>query len=919
MVFRWLVHASIWVITLKVALFSQTIDITGKILNKENSPQIGVITTLKHFNISDTTGPDGIYHLTNMIDAVKPEQNRFQYYHTHLKGKTLFFSVQKQQQSVSIDIYSLSGEMVCTILNENLPMGNYSISPLNYYRKNLPAQVYIIRLKIDNAISYHKMSKTVLLKNETLSFRPLSSNILAKQSQQNDTITFTKEGQVITTIEVSRYVDTLTDLFIIQRDIFGNLSGKPDSFGKIGAIIRGGSIPDGKSKFVELWYNEPNQSYSGFVYFIYSAQTMNYSVFVSVYNRDNVETGRSVLVNFPSTAGNINIPQFNSGNAIPHVNAGKDTTVSINDTIKLHALAIDSFGGTVNKWEWSINGGSFIQTSMSDTSIIAPPDSISNYNCIVRVSDNEGNSATDSIYVIICKDAPVVSAGGDITVSIHDSIRLHGSVQQKFGDISKWEWSLNGSAFVRSATSDTVIIAPADSMTGYKCLLRITDDDGNTSIDSLCVTICEDVPVANAGNDITAFLNSQLTLHGQAVQRFGSISKWEWNIGNTGFVATSSSDTTFVTPSRATSNFQCILRVTDDDGNVDIDTVVISLGLWQSLVQNGFDICTSSKPRVCLAVDIDTPYVAFIAPDTSVRVMKYTNNSWISVGDSNVLKASKFSDLDLKIVDGIPYVAASGYGTGNQFTVMQFNNGSWTKYDSLGTGTVNKMIISLAISGGVPYLAYRNQQQPGGGCTINAIRYNNNSWESLGSEVCIADNLFSPLYLLLKNNVPFIAYDEYLSSRKIAVKKFENQAWVYETDILLPNGYYSLAMHSVKDSLVMAFSNYATRTLSVKKYTGTSWQYVGDSSFTLVYTPPSQDARYPILYLTDVANSPVVAFISTNQTIDFRRYNGNSWENYLKPISASNARYAFAVSKNDVSFIAYCNSMGSKISVLRFK
>ena len=435
-------------------------------------------------HISDTTGSDGIYNLFRIETAIQKDLTRSDFFPTKYDGAALNFSVKQPIQDVSLDIYNLSGTKIANVLRGNLGQGNYSLAPFSYCAINLSAQLYIVRLKIGNEVSSHRAQNIWQRTHSSLSYTPLSVQALAKQSLVSDTVIYVKDGQVITTTGISKYIDTLKDLFIIQRDIFGNLLSKPQSFSEIRAVISGNTAFDSTRKAAGLWYNEPNQSFSGFVYFVYSVQVQNYSVLVDVYNKGGALIGRSEKVNFPSTAGNINIPAFNPNNAVPVIEAGIDAFVSINDTIRLHPVAIDSFGGAIKKWEWSINGGAFVQTLTGDTAFIAPADSNPFYKCIVKVTDNEGNFAFDSMNIVIFKDTPKANAGKDTTV-VHianDTVRLHGSATQQFGIIKKWEWDFGGKGvFVRVSRADTNIIFPNNGGLPYLCILRVTDDDGNLS------------------------------------------------------------------------------------------------------------------------------------------------------------------------------------------------------------------------------------------------------------------------------------------------------------------------------------------------------------------------------------------------------------------------------------------------------
>jgi outer membrane protein assembly factor BamB len=194
------------------------------------------------------------------------------------------------------------------------------------------------------------------------------------------------------------------------------------------------------------------------------------------------------------------------------------------------------------------------------------------------VADSFGKLGTRKAVVHVLQDIPIANAGKDTTVSIKDTVRLHGSATQQFGTITEWAWDIgNTGTFKVTSKSDTAIIAPLSENLNYLCILRVTDDDGNVAKDTMKVIVMQDVPIASAGSDQTILTTDTICLHGSATQQFGIIAKWEWDVGGTGaFISTSKSDTSFVKPAIEDSNFICILRVTDDDGNVSApDTVKI--------------------------------------------------------------------------------------------------------------------------------------------------------------------------------------------------------------------------------------------------------------------------------------------------------------------------------------------------------
>lgn len=323
----------------------------------------------------------------------------------------------------------------------------------------------------------------------------------SRPAPSGDSVQYLKAGQVITMQNIPKWIDTLPDVFIEQRDIFGHFTASPVSLGRITAVITGDGIPAANPLVAARGYISLTQNYSGYVYFVYSGALRNYSVVINVYNSDSVLIGRSLRVDFASNVGDVQVPDFDPNNALPSVYAGDDTTVSINDTIRLHAVASDSFGGSIAKWEWSINGGSFNQTSSGDTIIFAPATESGNYVCAVRVTDNDGLIATDTMVVNVVLDPPVVFAGNDIVVAKNSQVTLHDSASQQFGSIVKWEWDINGTGFVQTSTGDTTITTPDSVIAVYPCVLRVTDDDGNTAEDTVNIQVGTPAPVQTSPDD----------------------------------------------------------------------------------------------------------------------------------------------------------------------------------------------------------------------------------------------------------------------------------------------------------------------------------------------------------------------------------------------------------------------------------
>lgn len=210
-----------------------------------------------------------------------------------------------------------------------------------------------------------------------------------------DTLRYSMGGQALARVNVMQWIDTLPDIQVIQRDISGLLDTEGLTATRIEGVLTGDGIDEENPVTAEFYYNPLTGNYSGFLFFPPVSSVAHYSVQINVYGAGDVLIGQSAPVPFNSFAGNITVPAFTAGNSVPLASAGNDTAVAPGATVNLRGTASDAFGGSITKWEWSIAGSPFAQTSGGDTSFSrATPGAYVN---VLRVTDNDGNTALDTM------------------------------------------------------------------------------------------------------------------------------------------------------------------------------------------------------------------------------------------------------------------------------------------------------------------------------------------------------------------------------------------------------------------------------------------------------------------------------------------------------------------------------------------
>lgn len=223
-----------------------------------------------------------------------------------------------------------------------------------------------------------------------------------------DTLYYSMGGLPLGRVSVTHWTDSLPDVQIVQRDISGLID--PDGTGilSVTGVLTGDGIDSMTPVLTEFYYNELTRNYSGFVYFPPHSTVRNYAIRVEVFDVDCRLAARSATVPFNSFAGNITLPTFRMGNARPVANAGADTAVAPNEVARLRGTATDNFDGRIVFWEWSIAGGPFTETSTGDTTFSSAVPGV--YPNVLRVTDDDGNQALDTVLVTVLDGGPVAAS-----------------------------------------------------------------------------------------------------------------------------------------------------------------------------------------------------------------------------------------------------------------------------------------------------------------------------------------------------------------------------------------------------------------------------------------------------------------------------------------------------------------------------
>ncbi|HSQ40801.1 MAG TPA: hypothetical protein VLM37_00820, partial [Fibrobacteraceae bacterium] len=309
----------------------------------------------------------------------------------------------------------------------------------------------------------------------------------------------------------------------------------------------------------------------------------------------------------------------------PYVHVLKDsTTVTIRDSLKVNAQVIDTLG-SITKIEWScglpgyagVSG--WVTVSTPDTVFFAPSSAASTYYCIVRGTDDDEQSATDTIRYRVLLDAPRVTVLDDsIDAAIGSSVSLDAIAYDSLGAIIRYEWSC-GSAGAGGVTGWTTYSSPEVTVTmptsgnsNYLCVIRVMDDDSLTARDTTHINIEQDTLLVTVEKEvISARAGENFSLDCSASSKLSSILGYRWSCGTASTLGTTWDPSSGwyqycgvseTAPSSGTTDYLCVAQVSDTNGLTATDTAYILV------VEAPEAIITRSDSTLAIwSQDIDIP------------------------------------------------------------------------------------------------------------------------------------------------------------------------------------------------------------------------------------------------------------------------------------------------------------------------
>ncbi|GFZ75783.1 hypothetical protein GCM10008018_21250 [Paenibacillus marchantiophytorum] len=286
-----------------------------------------------------------------------------------------------------------------------------------------------------------------------------------------------------------------------------------------------------------------------------------------------------------------------------------------------------------------------------------------------------------------------------------------------------------------------------------------------------------------------------------------------------------------------------------------------------------------SEDLLNLQVDQGIPYMAFIDQrfvggkiTYKVVVMKYENNDWVGIGNTDALKVDNQSRIALFVDNGVSYLLFLDAEKNKKMSLAKFNETSdkWEFVGDRGFGENVDMNPhgTLVVKNGVPYVTYLYQYQDASHRTIfKAVVQNyteaTGKWQEVFTDVN-ASSGHSTLFLDEQGTM-YMGYNEY---QGFVVKKYSGNEWqlvgVKDTSVAA-----NAHVVYVENGNVYYSSSATVKKLSKSGMNTDYWATLGGSFFNSIVLDTDMKV---------INGTPFVSYIDRyGGKITVKRFNGESW------------------------------------------
>lgn len=287
--------------------------------------------------------------------------------------------------------------------------------------------------------------------------------------------------------------------------------------------------------------------------------------------------------------------------------------------------------------------------------------------------------------------------------------------------------------------------------------------------------------------------------------------------------------------------------------------------------------------------------------------------SWMPVGALGLSSGEAFYESIAIDRTNMPYVAYQDAANGNKATVMKYNGSSWVNVGGAGFSGDLANYTQIAINNsGTPYVVFQDGADTQ---KITVMNFNGSSWVDVGAPGFSA-GLVGPAFIAFDTfSTPYVAFEDDslpVGSGPVTVMKYNGTRWVYVGSPRFTGGAQFLALAISGSTPYVVFQDsHAGFKATVMKFDGSNWVYVG--------TPGFSAGLVQSVSMVLKNDTPYVSF-SDNANANkatVMKYDGTNWVNVgvagFTPAEADNVIIAID-STSSTPYVAYSDVSTTPIS-----
>lgn len=346
--------------------------------------------------------------------------------------------------------------------------------------------------------------------------------------------------------------------------------------------------------------------------------------------------------------------------------------------------------GEISLYEWDFEGDGLFDSFSTQPIVQHTFLNVGSYAPLVRVSDNGGlwDTIQSPEFLVqegaISNIAPIAdifatSTSGELPFTV--GFIATGSIDLD-GYIANYEWDFDTDGVWDLDSGNDPTVLHTYTLSGLNATtLRVTDNQGSTATASIIVTALADnqAPVARLTSDVASG-NAPLTINFNASGSYdydGEIVEYAWDWDGNGIYDGTSGSAWVSHTYLDEGTFWAMVRVEDDNGSWDIETLEITVGAAVNLPPVADLQAAVTEGWTPLIVDFD----ASGSFDPDGTIVEY---AWDWDGNG--------------IYDGITYTPVASY----TFTSAGSPDVRVRVQDNEGAGTVAKITIAVNVAGNAP-------------------------------------------------------------------------------------------------------------------------------------------------------------------------------------------------------------------------